>query len=155
MLSRLEDLGDLPRCLLLFQRFAFIVRLLPLAQADLQLDSTLFKVDASRDDRKSTLVDFTGQLEDLGVMEQELTHPRRVRWIFPTALLIGADVHVINKDFAVLDAAKGFLETDLAESQRLDLGAGQDQAGLKDIVDKIVVIRLFVAGNKFDTHINQ
>ncbi len=130
------------------------MRLLALAQADLQLDPALFKVDAGRDDRKTAFVDFTGQLEDLGVMEQELAHPRRISGIFPSALLIGADVHVINKDLAVLDPAKGFLETDLAESQRLDLGTGQDQTGLKDIVDKIVVIRLFVAGDKFDTHIS-
>lgn len=154
MLSRLEDLGDFPRRLLLFQGFALIVGLLALAQTNLQFDPALFKIDAGRDDRKPTLVNFADQFKNLGVMEQELAHPRRVRGIFPAALLIGTDVHVVDEDLAVLDPAEGLLKADLAEPQRLHLGAGQDQAGFKDIVDKIVVVRLFITGDKFDAHIS-
>jgi hypothetical protein len=85
-------------------------------------------------------------------MEKELAHPRRIGGVFTPPLLIGADVHVVDIDFAILDPAEGLLETDLAQPLRLDFGAGQNQPGLKDIVDKIVVIRLLVAGDEFDAH---
>ena len=58
------------------------------------------------------------------------------------AVVIGADVAVEEPEFAVLDNAVGVLEIGCAATDRLYLGPGEHDAGLKFFKQEIVVARV-------------
>ena len=67
------------------------------------------------------------------------------------ALLIGADVHPVDQHLAVLDDTVGILQVDVALADGFDLRAAQLEASLEFFLYKVVVIRLAVGGNLFDS----
>ena len=72
--------------------------------------------------------------------------------IVPVAAGILGDVGVHQPHLAVFRPGVGILEVDPASPDRLDLGAGEDQASLKGILDMVIVIRLAVDGDYFFAH---
>ena len=60
------------------------------------------------------------------------------------SLLIGADVHLLGKQLAVVDRAIRVLEIDVARPQALDLGAKQLDTCLIRFLYKIFVPRFFI-----------
>src|SRR5450759_1591734 len=58
------------------------------------------------------------------------------------AVVIGADMAVEEPEFAVFDQPVGVLEIGLAGSNRLHLGAGENDSGLEFFEQEIVVTRV-------------
>lgn len=143
--------GGLPAVLFFLEGLALVIELFAATDTDFEFGATVFEVDLGRHQGQTAFIDFACQFDDLFVVQKQFAHSGRVM-IFAAGLLIGADVHVADEHFAVLDAAKGFLEIDLALPQGFDLGAGQHQSGFIDFIDEVVVISLFVGGDDFNSH---
>lgn len=144
--------GGLTIGFLLLEGFPFVVQFFPFGDPDFQLDQAVFQINFGRNQGKTFFIDQTNQFANLGAMQQQLAHPGRINGVFPVALFVGADVHIVDEDLAIFDSAVGFLEIDLAKANRLDLGSGQHQAGFIDIFDEVVVPGFFVVGNNFNGH---
>src|SRR5271166_2963524 len=63
---------------------------------------------------------------------------------------VGADVHALEERLAVLDARVAVAEVCAMRAQRLDLGAGEREAGLEGLLDKEVVARLAVVNDQLE-----
>ncbi len=64
---------------------------------------------------------------------------------------VGADVHALEKRLAVLDARVAVAQICAMRAQRLDLGAGEREAGLERLLDKEVVARLAVVDDQIES----
>ena len=87
------------------------------------------------------------QLVDLGAVEQQLARRASARGCSGCRLLERRDVGADEPGLAALDARVGVGQVDLAGADRLDLGAGQDDAGLERVVDREVVAGSSVEGD--------
>jgi hypothetical protein len=63
------------------------------------------------------------------------------------AMLVGADVGVEQPKLAVFHQSVGILEVDLPFAGRLDLGAGEDDAGLEFLQQEVIVGGGAIAGD--------
>jgi len=139
--------------LLALEGFAFIVELLAATDTDLKLGETTPEINFGRHQGQSFLCNLLHQLVDLKAMQQQFTLSQRIV-VFAIALFIGTDVHIIDEQFTIANAAIGFLDTDLPHAHGFHLSALQGQAGFYDFIDKVLVISLFIVGDYFYTHIN-
>jgi hypothetical protein len=62
-------------------------------------------------------------------------------------MAVRADVHVVEKDFAVLDAGKAVAQVHASFTNRLDFGAEQHEAGLERLQEMEIMEGLAVLGN--------
>ena len=60
-------------------------------------------------------------------------------------------MHPVDHHLAVLDDTVGVLQVDVALADGFDLRAAQFEAGLEFLLYKVVVIRLAVGGDLFDS----
>ena len=127
---------------------ALVVELFALAETDLHLDAAVLEIQADGDQRIAGLLDDAVETSDLLFVHEQLAHAHRVA-VEDVALLIGRDVHAVDKDFALVDRAPAVLEVDPALTDGFDLGAEQLDACLVALFDKIVVPRLFVLRDRF------
>jgi hypothetical protein len=117
------------------------VDLLAPAEAELQLGlATLVDVDPERDERQALRLRLAEELVDLGPMEEQLPVPFRLVVLAAGALPRG-DVGPDEPGLAALDPGEGIGQVDLAGPDRLDLGAGQGDAGLDRVFDRELVSR--------------
>ena len=86
------------------------------------------------------------QLVDLAPMEQQLPVPLRLV-VVAVALLEGRDVGADQPGLALLDPGVGAGDVHLAGADRLDLGAGQRDAGLEGLLDRELMARFSVEGD--------
>ena len=63
---------------------------------------------------------------------------------------VGADMDAEQERLAVFDPRVAVAQIDLMGAQRLDLGAGQRQAGLERLLDKEIVAGLAVFGDQLE-----
>src|SRR5207302_10572510 len=63
------------------------------------------------------------------------------------AMAVGADVDVVEKHFAALDASEAVAEVHAALADRFDLGPQQDDAGLERLEEMEIVERLPILGD--------
>src|SRR5688500_12189968 len=102
--ARLPDCAiDLPLRLLLLQRLALVVQLAALRDGEVDLGASALEVDLERNERAPLLLDASDQLADLLAMEEQPARSKRVD-VPAAARLVGADVHVVQPDLAVVDA---------------------------------------------------
>ena len=76
-------------------------------------------------------------------MHEQTAHAQRVM-VELIALIVGADVHVIEEYFPVLDVGVAVAQICLAGAQGLDLRTDQLHSRLIGLVDEVVVPRLAV-----------
>src|SRR5829696_8945334 len=72
-------------------------------------------------------------------MEQQLTNPERFM-VPDVALIVRRDMHIVQQNLAVLYTCVALAQVSLAGSDRLDLGAGQRDAGLNRAQDLVFVV---------------
>ena len=85
-------------------------------------------------------------------VQQELATPPRLV-VRPRPVVVDRDVHVVQKDFAVLDLSEAVDERSVTGAQRLHLGPGEDEPRLVDIEDRVVVPRLLVLRDQLSTRL--
>src|ERR1700684_1891809 len=117
--------------------------MLALGQPQLDLGASIFKINLERNDRITLFAHTAPQLVDLAAMHQEFP-----RASFLVAELaggsVGADMNALEKRLAILDARVTVAQICAMRAQRLDLGAGEREAGLERLLDEEVVPRLAV-----------
>ena len=122
-------------------RLPLVVELLALGQTDLQLGPGVFEVEGEGDQGVPVLLDLLVEPQDLPLVHQELPGTAGVL-VEDIALLIGADVHAVDRQLPVLGDAVGVLQVHVAQADGLDLGARQGDARLVLLLDEVVVIGL-------------
>src|SRR5690606_34254504 len=134
------SLGDIP---------PLVPELFASGQSDLHLGPSFrCEVDSQRDQRKPLLLHLTDEPANLAAMEEEFARARRLV-VPPIAVRVRAHVHVVQEDLAVLDAGEAILEVEPSLADRLDLGAREDDARLKGLLNVVVVTGFPIGGNHF------
>src|SRR4249919_3758857 len=128
------------------QVLALVVGPLATAHPQLDLDLPTREVQRERDEREPALGGLAGESVNLLPVQQQLTGPPRLM-VGPGSMRVLRDVDPEQPDLPVGDLAEPVRQGRTASAQRLHLGAGEDEAGLHDILDVIIVPRLAVAGN--------
>src|SRR6185295_15214340 len=81
-------------------------------------------------------------------MEEELAVAAR-RVVPAARALPGCDVNADQPGFTALDPRVRLLEVDLARADALDLGAGQHDARLEGVLDRVLMTGFAVDGDGF------
>src|SRR3954453_15605850 len=138
---------DLPARVALGEVLPLVVGLLATGQRESGLDLAVLEVQVERDERQPALLGLADQLVDLGAVHEHLAlAPRGV--VGPRALGVLGDVHVLQPDLAVVHRGEAVDERGTAGTQALPLGAGEHQAHLVGVEDRVVVPRLLVLGDE-------
>ena len=127
---------------------ALVIELFTSAQPDLQLDAAVFEIQAYRDERIARLLYHAVEAVDLFFMHKESAHAHGIA-VEDISLLIGGNVHTVHKNFALDYGTPAVLEVYPALTDRFDLGSEQLDARLIALLDKIIVVRLFVLRDRF------
>ena len=117
---------------------AFVIQLFTFAQSQFHLDPGIFKVQGKRNQCQTFLLKRSIQLENFTLVHQHLARTNRVL-VKDVALFIGGNMHLLDKQFPVLNVTPAVLEVDLSLAQRFDLGTKQFDAGLVSLLYKIVM----------------
>ena len=143
--ARLHRALDFALGVTLCSGFALVVQLFALAQAQLNLDARVLKVQRQRNQRISLLLGLAEQRHDFLFVHQQLALAQRV-FVEDVSHLIRADVHALDKDFAVAEDAVRILQAYRALTNRLDLCAEQLNAAFISLLNEIIVSGFFVGG---------
>src|SRR5580700_3037042 len=132
------------------EHVALVVRVLALGESQLDLGAAVFEIDFQGNDRIALLAHAAPQLIDLAPMHQEFA-----RAGFLVAELagrsVGADVDALEKRLPVFDARVAVAQICAMSAQRLDLGAGEREAGLEGLLDEEVVASLAVVNVQLES----
>src|SRR5581483_2109848 len=134
--------------------FALVPELLAAGEGHFHFHPAVLKVHACGDEREAALLGFADQLAEFLGVDQELAGAQRVV-VVDVAVLVGADVSVQQPELAVFDQAIGVFEVDTAAADRLDLGAGEYDAGLDLLGEGRVVRRSAVDGDVLNRDIGR
>src|SRR4051794_18409498 len=125
------------------ERVPLVPGLLAARQGDLDLRAAVEEVERERYDGEPFLVDPPLDLVDLVTVEQQLAlAPGGV--VGPRALGVLRDVHVVQPRLAAVDVDEPVDQRGPPLTQRLHLGALEDEARLVGVLDGVVVPRLAV-----------
>src|SRR5215207_11564095 len=113
-------------------------------QRDLHLRARALEVEARRDQREALLARLTDQALDLALVHQQLARALRLM-VLARRRRVRRDVDVVQPDLAALHLGVAVLELRLAAAQRLDLGAGEHEAGLP-LLEQVVAVRSLLVG---------
>jgi hypothetical protein len=128
---------------------ATVVGLLAAGETDLDLGSALAgEVQAKRDERQALRLRPAEQLVDLGAAEEQLANPLGLV-VVAIGLFERRDMGADQPRLVAFDARVGIGQVDLAGADRLDLGAGQDEAGLERLLDRELIPRPPIQGDGF------
>jgi len=120
------------------------------SKRELHLGKPLPEVDRERDQRKALLLEATSQAVDLVPVEKELADAVRLVATEAAGVLVRADHRLEEVRFAVSDARVGIPQLEVTIAQRLDLAAGEDEAGLEGLEDLVLVASTAVLGYDAD-----
>src|SRR4051794_37446360 len=125
-----------------------VMELLAAGEAELDLSPALLvDVEPERHDRLALRLGAAQELVDLGPAEQQLPDPLRLV-VVAVGLRPRRDVDPDQPGLVALDPRVRVAERHLAGPDRLDLRAGQDEAGLERLVDREVVTGPPVEGDR-------
>lgn len=124
----------------------FVIELFALAQADFDFDAGIFEIHAQRDDRIAVLLGFAEQGEDFLFMQQQPPDAHGI-FIENVPLLVWADMHAADENFAVLEGAVSVLQVDRAGADGFHLGAGKLDACFQLVLDKVNSLTSFNFSN--------
>ena len=123
------------------------MELLAAGYSELELGAALAgEIEAERDDRQALRLRLAEQLIDLGAVEEQLPLPLGLV-VVTVGLLERSDVGADQPGLVALDARVRIGEVDLAGADGLDLGAGQDEAGLECVLDAELVPGATIEGD--------
>src|SRR3954452_19064882 len=142
-----ERLLDLPPRVALGEVVPLVVGLLALGQREGGLDLAVLEVQVERDQGETALLGLADELLDLGAVHEHLALAAR-GVVRPGALRVLRDVHVLQPHLAVVDGGEAVDERGTAGPQALHLRAGEHQAHLVGVEDRVVVPRLLVLGDQ-------
>ena len=114
-----------------------------LCHSYIDLNKAVVKVYPQRNDRISRRRHRRGDFVYLMFVQQKPARSERIL-IENVSLLIGTYMHVIDKGGTVFYPYKALLKTAFALSQAFDLRTGKGYARLICLLDKIIVVRLFI-----------
>lgn len=137
--------------LLAFESFAFVVEFLSARHAQFEFHAAVFEINFGRNQGEPLLINFSAEFGDLFFMKQKLAHAHRIESLL-AGELVRADVHIVNKNFAVFYPAEGLFQVDLALADRFDLASLESDARFIDFVDEVVMKSLFVGSDNFNSH---
>ena len=83
-------------------------------------------------------------------MQEEFFRPERIT-VIDVALFVGTDMHPLDPDFAFPDLRPALLEIDSSLPDAFDFGAEQRDAAFVFFLDEIIVPRLAVLRDGFDS----
>jgi len=112
---------------------------------DLDLDPVVLQVEAERDEGQPAHPDPAVQILDLAAVQEE-TAAALGLVVLPVAHLVLADVDLDQPGLTVLDPNVALAEVGETGAERLDLGAGQLDAGLEELQEVVLMAGLAVAG---------
>src|SRR5271169_1499515 len=126
---------------------ALVVELFAPRQSKLDLGpATLVEIEFERYKRHALALDGADQLFDLTLVQQQLARPLR-RMVEAIGLQIFGNIGIDQPDLAVAGVGIRFCDCRLALAQRFDLGAGQRDAGLEGLIDKIIEACFAIVGD--------
>src|SRR5262249_41533483 len=135
----------LPAALLL--GLALVVQLLAAGERKLELGASLLvEIELERHERHSLALDRAHELVDLPAVQEELAHALG-SMVEAAALQVFRDIGVDQPDLAAARIGVGFRDRRLAPAQRLNLRAGEREAGLEGLPDLVVEPRLAIVGD--------
>src|SRR5215217_4379881 len=142
-----EGLLDLAARVALGEVVPLVVGLLALGQRERGLDLAVFEVQVERDEREPALLGLADELLDLGAVHEHLALATR-SVVGPRALRVLGDVHMLQPHLAAVDGGEPVDQRGTAGPQALHLRAGEHQAHLVGVEDRVVVPRLLVLGDE-------
>src|SRR5581483_6135032 len=128
-------------------RFALVVFLFALGEADGNLHAAVLVIQPHGDQRHALFDGLANQLSDLVAVQQQLAAPQRFV-IRVSAMAVGADVDVVEKDLAVLEACEAVAQIHAALADRFHLGAQQHDPRFERFEEVVIVERLSVLGDR-------
>jgi hypothetical protein len=131
----------------LFDGVAFIEFSFAFGEGEFDFGLAAFPIELEGDEGETFGQGAAEKAFDFAAVEQELAGAPGVV-LGLVGLFVGADVHVVEKDFAVADAGKGFVEVALAEAEAFDLGADEGESGLDGIFDEEVEAGLAIENGR-------
>src|SRR4051794_19482272 len=141
--SRHRPLG-LEAVLPLAQRVPLVVLALALRDRELDLRPAVLEVEGQRHGRVPALRPLRRELQYLLLVQQQLAAPPR-RVVRPGALVVLRDVPGVEPRLPAVDERVPVDERRATSAERLHLGAGEHEARLEGVLDRVVVPRLAVA----------
>ena len=127
---------------------ALVILLFALCEADFHFDESALQVHFERHERESLLLDGADQAADFTLMHEQFPHAERV-FVENIPLLIGIDVHPVNKNFSVPNINPALLHGAVPHTERLDLRAEKLDSGLERLKNKIVEAGFFIVRDEF------
>ncbi len=116
-------------------------------EADLYFDPVLFvEIDRERHERLALALDGGGDLIDLAPVHQQLARTASLM-VEAVAHGIFFDIGIDQKQLAHFGFGEGIGDIGLPGAQGFNLGAIQDDPGLKIFFDKIIIPRFAVEGD--------
>ena len=113
--------------------------------------AALVDVELERNHRLALLLRPGQELGDLGAVEEELARTLGLV-VVAVAGLPRRDVQAVQPGLALVDPDIGIGQVDLARPDRLDLGPGQHETRLERVVDRELVARFSVEGDRLLAH---
>jgi len=124
---------------------ALVPLLLAASQGEFDFDSAVLEVHARGDEGEPSLLRLAEKFANFLAVNEQLARAKGCV-VRITTVLVWTDVAVKKPEFAVLDQAVGVFETDLAGTDRFDLGAGQRDSGFIFFEQEIVVAGVPIGG---------
>ena len=131
---------------------AFVGVLFAFADTEFDFDASFEKIHRKRDESVPFLLRPLAQTQDLFAVEEEFA-PAQGVVVETVAEIVGRDRHVVEKRLvgALVDVRESAGESGLALAHDLDLRAEQLQTAFNPLLDEIIVRRLAVACEDFDS----
>ena len=122
-----------------------VIQFFTLAQAQLQLDTPLFKVERKRNQRVTLQLDLLPQAADLAFMGQQTAGTARI-FVKDVAVVVGADVHALYDQLAVVNVGPGVFQvgsagTQLLPQAQLDRFMVRLEMGYPDFASQVNILR--------------
>ncbi len=122
------------------------MQLLAFGDGEFQLRAAArVEIDLERHQRHALTLDGAGKVGKLPHVHEQFAPPPRLM-VEPVGLQILRQMRVDQPEFAALDGGVALGDVRLAAAQRLDLGAGQHDAGFQRLKDFVVEPGLAVFG---------
>src|SRR5581483_2465847 len=149
--SSFERPFDLPLGISLGDVAPLVALLLAARDRQLDLHPPVLEIHPGRDDRHPLFAYRSVERVDLASVQEKLPRPRRLV-VRAVPLRVDRDLEPVQPRLAVADVREGVRHSRAPDAQRLDLGAGQRDAGLDPLQELIVVTCSAVLGDRLLGH---
>lgn len=127
-----------------------VVIVLARGQRQLELGPAVLEIDLQGHEREALFARLGKELHDFRLVHQEFPAAQRIV-VEDIALIIGADMQVLDEKLAVLDARITVLEVGPSGAQGLDFRSLKGKASLKRFVYEVIVTGLAILADRLDS----